>query len=92
MLAENRVGAVQFEFGEMHVHNRNFVRDFIGLLEGYRLARLLPKGGAPFDEMPLHWTELFRYQNIVTVRPGNVLARALRLDKMVAHDLFTTRS
>jgi FkbM family methyltransferase len=83
MLAEKRVSAVQFEFGEMHVHSRNFVRDFIELLDGYRLARLLPKGAAPFDEMPPHLIELFAYQNIIAVRPGTVLARELRLDKKV---------
>lgn len=60
---------VHFEFNEMNVLSRRFLRDFRELLTGFRLHRLLPTGLLPLDahDAPLV-QELFGYQNIIAVR------------------------
>lgn len=69
LLAGNRIGCIQFEFNEMNVVSRVFLRDFRKILAGYDLFRLLPRGLLPLDESPLQ-TELFAYQNIVALGKG----------------------
>ncbi|MBI3993659.1 MAG: FkbM family methyltransferase [Candidatus Lambdaproteobacteria bacterium] len=62
------IDVIQFEFNEMHVISRVFMRDFARLLEGFRLYRLLPDGAVPLPHYrPMDW-ELFGDQNIVAVR------------------------
>lgn len=62
------IDAVQFEFNEMNVVSRHFLRDFADVLTDYTLYRLLPSGLIPFPEpyTPVEW-ELFAYQNILAV-------------------------
>ena len=67
-LAAGRIEAVQFEFGEMNVISRSFVRDFAALLPEHRLYRLLPDGLVPLDQQPVFVRELFAFQNIVALR------------------------
>jgi hypothetical protein len=65
-----RISLVQFEFNEMNVISRTFLRDFVGLLPGYRLYRLLPDGMASLEGEPLFVREIFAFQNLVAVRSG----------------------
>lgn len=67
LLLSNKIGCIQFEFNEMNVASRVFLRDFRKALAGYKLFRLLPNGMLPLCDSPLE-TELFAYQNIVAIR------------------------
>jgi FkbM family methyltransferase len=64
LLGEKRIGYIQFEFNEMNVVSRTFLRDFRKILPGYDFFRLLPKGLLPLGDNPLQ-TELFAFQNIL---------------------------
>ena len=66
-LASGMVDLVQFEFNEMHVASRTFFRDFIDLLPGFRLHRVLPDGWVPLPYEPVS-CEIFAFQNILAVR------------------------
>lgn len=66
MLTSNKIRFVQFEFNEMNIISRVFLRDFYNLLKQYtfyRLSenRLIPLGG--YDPK----NEIFRFQNILAV-------------------------
>jgi FkbM family methyltransferase len=64
MLAEGRLGIIQFEFGECDIFSRVFLRDFYQLLTGYRFARLCSAG--LLDLGPYRYeNEIFRHQNII---------------------------
>ncbi len=66
-LRDRRIDVIHFEFNEMNVISRTFFRDFVQLLPGYHLYRLLPKGLLPLRyDRPLKF-ELFAYQNLVAV-------------------------
>ncbi len=54
LLAEQRIGAIYFEFNEMNIVSRCFMRDFTQILQSYRLFRLLPNA----------LLELFRYISV----------------------------
>lgn len=60
---------IHFEFNEMNVMSRRFLRDFRELLPDFRLHRLLPGALLPLNasDAPL-LQELFGYQNIVAIR------------------------
>lgn len=66
LLAECKVGCIQFEFNEMNTVSRVFFSDFRKVLANYDLFRLLPKGLLPLGNSPLR-TELFGFQNIVAI-------------------------
>lgn len=66
-LSEKKISCIQFEFNEMNVINRVFLRDIGALLNGYIIYRLLPKGMVTIFEWPL-FSEIFGYQNIVAIR------------------------
>ena len=79
-LAEGRVDIVHFEFNEMNVFSRTFLRDFYRMLEDFDLFRMLPQGLLPLGPygLPLGY-ELFAFQNIVAVRKhltGRLVASA----------------
>lgn len=76
-LGSGRIHCVQFEFNEMNLVSRVFLRDFAQLLEGYTLHRLLPRGLARLDVTPTD--EIFAFQNVVAVRRGSPLERLLGL-------------
>jgi len=67
LIAEGRIHCVQFEFNEMNVESRVFVRDFRRALPGFDMFRLLPRGLLPLRDAVLE-TELFAYQNIIAIR------------------------
>jgi len=69
LIAENRVGAVHFEFNEMNIVSRCFFKDFVDLLPGFRFYRMVRDGLAPMGDYILLWWELFAFQNIVALAP-----------------------
>lgn len=69
-LANNLIDIIQFEFNEMNVISGVFLRDFVKLLRGFNLYRLLPHGFLPihyFNGRPV-MNEFFAYQNFVAFR------------------------
>ncbi len=69
MLASGAIIVIQFEFNEMNIISRTFLRDFQELLKDYSLFRSLPGGFVPFDYLSVF--EIFGYQNFVAVRKGH---------------------
>ncbi|MFZ9888828.1 MAG: FkbM family methyltransferase [Myxococcota bacterium] len=67
MLAEKRIRALQFEFNEMNVASRSFLKDFIERLPGHHLFRLLPTGLLPVAPYSPFFFEVFGFQNIVAL-------------------------
>ncbi|MGC3982204.1 MAG: FkbM family methyltransferase [Steroidobacteraceae bacterium] len=73
LLQDGRIKVIQFEFNEMNVVSRVYMRDFVNLLSDYELFRLLPSGLLPLTYSPL-LCELFAFQNIVAVAKSASLA------------------
>lgn len=67
LLAENSIRLIQFEFNEMNVISRTYMRDFLELLSNFQLHRLLPDGLLPLNNC-VQDTELFGFQNIVAIQ------------------------
>ncbi len=66
-LKQKNVDMIQFEFNEMNVVSRVFLKDILNLLDDYSFYRLLPDGLISMGEYsPVHW-EIFAYQNIVAI-------------------------
>lgn len=66
LLFESRVGVIHFEFNEMNVVSRCFMRDFSNLLNEYRLFRLLPNALLEIGNTPT-LSEIFGFQNIIAI-------------------------
>lgn len=66
---------IQFEFNEMNIFPRAFLRDFRLLLPSFSFYRLLPRGAVKLVGAPLE--EIFAYQNIVAARLGSPVDAAL---------------
>lgn len=66
-LANGAVKAIHFEFNEMNVFSRVFFKDFVELLSGYDLYRLLPNDMLPLKNYKPYQFEIFAYQNIVAI-------------------------
>jgi len=60
------IKSIQFEFNEMNVYSRVFLRDFYDLLKDFNFYRLLSKSLLPLDYSCKH--EIFQFQNILAVR------------------------
>lgn len=69
-LAAGKINIILFEFNEMNVYQRVFMRDFIELLEGFTFYRLLPSGVLPLGRYRPLTHEVFGFQNIVAVKNG----------------------
>lgn len=67
LLAANAISRIQFEFNEMNVASRSFMKDFIALLPRHKLYRLLPNGLLPLAKYSPFFGEVFGYQNIVAL-------------------------
>lgn len=67
MLRERRVRCVLFEFNEMNVLERVFLRDFYELLTGFRFFRLNTRSLIPLGPYSPR-NEIFQFQNILAVR------------------------
>jgi FkbM family methyltransferase len=66
LISNNLIKIIQFEFNEMNVISRTFMRDFTSLLSNYQLHRLLSDGMMKLNNCILD-TEIFGFQNIVAV-------------------------
>jgi FkbM family methyltransferase len=66
-LSHNNVSIIQFEFNEMNVVSRVFLKDFYEILPGYKFYRLDTKKLIPLGEYsPMN--EIFQFQNIIAIR------------------------
>jgi FkbM family methyltransferase len=68
LIAARAIDVIQFEFNEMNVVSRVFMKDFFDLLPDYRIFRLLSDGAIPFDSYDARFMEVFAFQNIACVR------------------------
>ncbi len=68
MIEANTIDVIQFEFNEMNVISRVFMRDFFTLLPNYRIYRLLPDGVIAFQTYDPIFMEVFAFQNIACIR------------------------
>ncbi|MDP3996398.1 MAG: FkbM family methyltransferase [bacterium] len=66
MLKENRIKFIQFEFNEMNVVSRVFLKDFYEILGQYELFRLHEKGLIPLGSYNPK-NEIFQFQNILAI-------------------------
>lgn len=67
LIKNKRVSILQFEFNSMNIVSKSFFKDFLGLLNGYSLYRLLPRGIMKIDSYDPLFHEIFSFQNIVAV-------------------------
>lgn len=67
MLQNGNIGLIHFEFNEMNIVSKAFLRDFKKILPNYTFYRLLPKGMVKIDESPI-FSEIFAYQNIIAFK------------------------
>jgi len=68
-IAMQNVKFIIVEFNEMNVMSGSFVKNFIDMLPGYRLYRILPMGRLlPLEPYRSLFVELFAYQNIVFIK------------------------
>jgi len=66
LIQKNAIRAIQFEFNEMNVVSRVFLRDFYDILPNYTFYRLLPDGLLPLGRYSSR-NEIFAFQNIFAV-------------------------
>lgn len=64
-LAEGKIGAIQFEFNDVHFARRQFLADFQAILPRHRLYRILLDGLVPLDLLSTAEREIFAFQNIL---------------------------
>ena len=73
LLADERVNIIQFEFNEMNVVSRVFLKDFYTLLRGYDFHRLDSNRLIPLRQYTAA-NEIFQFQNVLATR-NSVTAR-----------------
>jgi FkbM family methyltransferase len=66
MIQKNAIRAIQFEFNEMNVVSRVFLKDFYDILRGYSFYRLLPRALLPLGRYSSR-NEIFAFQNILAL-------------------------
>jgi len=66
MIQTNAIRAIQFEFNEMNVVSRVFLKDFYDILRGYSFYRLLPHALLPLGRYSSR-NEIFAFQNILAL-------------------------
>jgi len=67
MIASGAVNIIQFEFNEMNIVSRIFLKDFYDLLDGYTFYRLNTQGLIPLGNYSsIH--EIFHFQNIIAIK------------------------
>jgi len=66
MLKKGGIKIIQFEFNEMNVVARVFLKDFYNLLSNYSFYRLLPDGLYSLNPYRTQY-EVFQYQNILCI-------------------------
>jgi FkbM family methyltransferase len=67
MILGNRINIIQFEFNEINVISRVFLRDFYQILADYNLYRIKKDFLIPMFDYDSK-NEIFKYQNILAIR------------------------
>jgi len=66
LLIENKIKIIQFEFNEVNIIQKRFLKDFYDILPHFNLYRLDEKRLIPLNEwQPKH--EIFMFQNIIAI-------------------------
>lgn len=68
LIEANAIDVIQFEFNEMNVISRVFMKDFFALLPNYRIYRLLSDGVIEFQAYDPIFMEVFAFQNLACIR------------------------
>lgn len=66
MVAENRIGIIQFEFNEMNVISRSFLKDFYSLLNNFDIFRINTQQLIPVLKYDTT-NEIFKFQNFLAI-------------------------
>ncbi len=66
MIHENKIGIIQFEFNEMNIVSRVFLKDFYEILKGYDIYRLDSNKLIPLFEYN-SINEIFKFQNLLAI-------------------------
>ena len=77
-LLNHKVDIIHFEFNEMNVVSKTFMKDFYNLLSDYTFYRMLPNSLLPLGEYRSSICEIFLYQNVVAIRNDGELNSKLR--------------
>lgn len=67
MIADGKIGMIQFQFNETNVIARNYLLDFFDLLQGFRIFRLDSHALIPIRQYHPR-LEIFRFQNFFAIR------------------------
>lgn len=67
MLKDSRIDIIQFEFNEMNVISRVFLKDFYNLLDKYQIYRVDSKRLIPMFDYK-SGNEIFQFQNLLAIR------------------------
>lgn len=68
LIYDHNLKVVQFEFNEMNVMSRSFLRDFYSILAGFSFYRLRQDGLLSLGKYNTR-NEIFKFQNIIAVCP-----------------------
>ncbi len=70
ILQNGKVDFIQFEFNEMNVVSKVFLKDFVDILKKYNVYRLLPSGFLKinYSGYSAFQYEIFGFQNIIAIR------------------------
>lgn len=66
-LPEGRIKAIHFEFNEMNVISRSFLKDFWDILPNYNFYRMVMDGLVPIKQYNSVDCEIYAFQNIVAL-------------------------
>jgi FkbM family methyltransferase len=66
-IREQQIDVIQFEFSELNIIARTFMKDFYDLLPNYTFYRLLPGGVFPLGPYNAAKCEIFLFQNVLAV-------------------------
>jgi FkbM family methyltransferase len=66
MLVEKKINIIQFEFNEMNIISRVFLKDYYELLCDYNIYRITPKKLIPLIDYKTE-NEIFKYQNFLAI-------------------------
>jgi FkbM family methyltransferase len=69
MLKEGRIKIIQFEFNEMNIVSKIFLKDFYSLLKDFEFYRLDTESLIPLGKYN-SMNEIFQFQNLVALAPG----------------------
>lgn len=67
MLSAGKIKIIQFEFNEMNVISRVFLKDFYQLLKGYNIYRVNRSALIPIFEYKTQ-NEIFKFQNLLAIQ------------------------